>query len=108
MKVPTNISSGFSVKPRKIWQRKILRGNEQYFKSGDQIVLKTNSNDSPDINPPSKLSLDPQNKANTLLTDHLEDSVVLSAADGTIKRLLPPLSRQQKEKVCSNPTVVIR
>jgi hypothetical protein len=80
-------------------------GERMMFRIRYTSVSKTNSDDSPHVDPPSKLSLDPKNKANKLLTDQLEDSIVLSATDGTIKQLLPPLSRQQKEKVCSIPTI---
>ena len=41
---------------------------------------------------------------NKLLTDQLEDSVIITSHNGTVKRLSPPLSKKEKEKVCPRPS----
>lgn len=46
-------------------------------------------------------------KGNKLLTEQLEDSLVVSATDTTIKRLSPPISKAQKEKVIPIPISLV-
>ena len=51
--------------------------------------------------PLPKLYFESTKRGNQLLTDHIEDSVVISAQDLNVKRLVPPKSRIQHKKVVS-------
>lgn len=45
-----------------------------------------------------------KNGNNKLLTDQLEDSVIITSHNGTVQRLSAPLSKKQKEKVSPLPS----
>jgi len=88
---------------------------EQLLRQAEESLSSQISNEQQLI---PRVSLNPGNlpkpyfeitkKGNKLLTDQLEDSLVVSATDTTIKRLAPPISKSQKEKVMSHPYITCR
>lgn len=59
----------------------------------------TLSNPSLNPGPLPKPYLQITKMGNKLLTDNLEDSIIITSHNGTVKRLSPPPSKLQKEKV---------
>ena len=69
------------------------------------VPLSFRSNDSLDPGPLPKPYLEITKKGNNkLLTDQLEDSIIITSHNGTVKRLAPPLAKKEKEKVCPLPS----